>query len=97
MGRAVYPPPGTIKSTQRGTSTIATGSNSTSVTLSPAVNPAKTQVRLLGYTSNLGSSESANDKPYLSLASGSSLTINRANGGGGSPVITVSWEITEVY
>ena len=78
---------GGIKSIQRGKSTVSTFDNSWTVTIS-AVNPAKTELRLLGYTTDPESWP-----PYIELTNATTITVTRAANATNS--ITVSWELTE--
>ena len=80
---------GGIKSVQRGKSTLSTSGNSWTVTIS-AVNPAKTELRLLGYTA-----DPAVWPPHIELTNATTITGTRA--AAGSTPITVSWELTEHY
>ena len=81
---------GGIKSIQRGVSTLSTFVNSLAVTIS-AVDPAKTELRLLGYTT-----DPADSKVRLSrieLTNATTITVTRAEVSAGPS--TVSWELTE--
>ena len=78
---------GGIKSIQRGKSTTATSENSWTVTIS-AVNPAKTELRLLGYTA-----DPAMWPPHIELTNATTITVTRFVSG--VTHATVSWELTE--
>lgn len=84
----------TIKSIQRGTLQIFNGSgtNTGSVTISTVV-PAKTELRMLGYTD---SNPSVYDPPRIALSSINQITGVR-NASSGTTVHTISWELTEYY
>ena len=79
---------GGIKSIQRGKSTLSnSANNSWTVTIS-AVNPAKTELRLLGYTS-----DPASWPPHIELTNATTITVTRVVT---LPIpTTVSWELTE--
>ena len=78
---------GGIKSIQRGKSIAPTNVNSWTVTIS-AVNPAKTELRLLGYTADPGAWP-----PHIELTNATTITVTRAANNGAQA--TVSWELTE--
>ena len=78
---------GGIKSVQRGKSTLSTDANSWTVTIS-AVNPAKTELRLLGYTTDPEAWP-----PHIELTNATTITVTRSVA---VPThTTVSWELTE--
>ena len=78
---------GGIKSVQRGKSTLSTDANSWTVTIS-AVNPAKTELRLLGY-----STDPAVWPPHIELTNATTITATRFVSS--ATHTTVSWELTE--
>ena len=81
---------GGIKSIQRGMSTLSLFVNSLAVTIS-AVDPAKTELRLLGYTTD---PNDPNVRPSrIELTNATTITVTRATNGAGPT--TVSWELTE--
>lgn len=82
MGRTINPPPGSIKSIQRGTTT-------TNVTISP-VNTSKARLVVTGYAS------SSNDPQNASLILSNSTTLTYDRGSlTGVPVL--AWELTEFH
>jgi hypothetical protein len=80
-----------VKSIQRGTIVI-TNTVSATATLSPAVNPAKTELRYLG---NSNAAADPSGFPYLYLTNGSTVTASKLNSN--NTGTTVSFEITERY
>ena len=78
---------GGIKSIQRGKSTTATSENSWTVTIS-AVNPAKTELRLLGYTAT-----SEAGPLHIELTNATTITVTKSVNSYNQT--TVSWELTE--
>jgi len=90
--------PAAIKSIQRGVITFGSSSaTSLTATLSPAVNPAKTELRFLGFLTNADSADNPSVyTPMLTLTDGSTVTASR-NSGSSSEDVSVSWEITEYY
>lgn len=98
--------PGGIKSVQRGVTSTGTNHNcATTVTLSPAVNPAACRVTLLGVR-NGGTSSTQNalagSAALLELTDSTTLTIKRGDGTGvgtgmGIGSVFVAWEIVEYW
>lgn len=82
-----------IKSIQRGVVTTV-GNASMSVTIA-AVNPAKTEVRFLGFSSNT-SAAIHEGIAYVALANSTTITVAGAQAYN-SGRSTVSWELTEYY
>jgi hypothetical protein len=79
-----------IKSVQRGVISLTNGSESSDTsTLSPAVDPAKTELRFLGMRAT-GSEEF----PYVVLSNSTTVTATRSSTTG---TVNVSWEVTEHY
>ena len=81
---------GGIKSVQRGKSTLATSAQSWTVTIS-AVDPAKTELRLLGYTTAPADPQVWPSR--IELTNATTITVTRAASSAGPS--TVSWELTE--
>jgi hypothetical protein len=82
MSRTLYPPPGSIKSIQRGTGTCATD-----VTIT-AINLARSELRLSGWSR--GGVNPCEVRAWLS----NSTTIASA---GNDTTATFAWEVTERY
>ncbi len=81
---------GAIKSIQRGTTAI-TASNLTGTSTITAVDMAKSELRVLGWSAD---SDDVRVSPRLSLTNTTTLTATRGGHGQGSTT-TVSWELTE--
>lgn len=81
---------GAIKSIQRGTTAI-TGTNLTGTSTITAVDTAKSELRVLGWSAD---SDDVRVSPRLSLTNTTTLTATRGGNGSGATT-TVSWELTE--
>lgn len=81
-----------IASTQRGVLTINNGSGSNTVAIT-SVDTAKTQLRMLGFSSSSSSADGAESwAPRITLTNATTITATR---GGSVQSITISWELTE--
>jgi hypothetical protein len=78
-----------VKSIQRGVITLINTDGSETATLSPAVDTAKSELRLLGVdgASTVGG-------PKIVLTNTTTVTASRSNTSG---EVLVSWELTEYY
>ncbi len=83
-----------IKSIQRGVATIAASNTFVNVTIS-AVNTAKSEVRMLGFTGNGGAAPLDTAIPRLYL--NSSTQVGAIRTGSGVTTIDVTYEVTEWY
>lgn len=81
---------GSIKSIQRGTVQVD-GNSGTNVTIT-AVNPAKTELRFLGFSSF---SDDVGFACRISLTNSTTITAVRGATYNGGTYATVSWELTE--
>lgn len=81
---------GAIKSIQRGTTAI-TGTNLTGTSTITAVDTAKSELRVLGWSAD---SDDVRVNPRLSLTNTTTITATRGGNGAGATT-TVSWELTE--
>ena len=81
---------GGVKSVQRGKSILSASANSGTVTIS-AVDPAKTELRLLGYTTDSADPEAWPSR--IELTNATTITVTRHVTGVSHT--TVSWELTE--
>lgn len=82
---------GSIKSIQRGVISLASGgSTSGTATLSPTVDPTKTELRVLGCTADTSSLDLAR----AVLTNSSTVTATRPSTTSNT---LISWEITERY
>lgn len=81
-----------IKSIQRGTIAL-TGAASNTATLSPAVDTTKTELRFLGFTTNVAG---ALNESMCKVVLTNSTTVT-ATKDSASNNASVSWEITEYY
>jgi hypothetical protein len=91
---------GQIKSIQRGQSTITGVQTNVTVPLSPAVDAAKTELRMLGTAfSGTASAFQSTHMAYVFLdPAGTSVHLARADATNiGTNTITCSWEVTERY
>lgn len=79
--------PGSIKSIQRGVSTITGGSVAVSIS---RVDPNKTVLALLGFTTNTAVDSTGN--PYIFLQDAQTLKIMRA---ATSVTESISWQLVE--
>lgn len=93
MGRTVSPPPGAIKSIQRGVITISGATGATATVT--AVDTTKAQLRQLGSSITAGSGSDARDYASLVLTNSTTITATRANAG--TTATAVSWELVEVF
>lgn len=82
MSRTLYPPPGSIKSIQRGTGTCGTN-----VTIT-AVNLAKSELRVNGWSRG-----GVNPCEVRAVLSDSTTIVSAGN----DTTATFSWEVTERY
>lgn len=83
---------GAIKSIQRGTTAI-TGTNLTGTSTITAVDTAKSELRVLGWSAYY---DNIQVSPRLSLTNTTTITATRGgNGSGVGVTTTVSWELTE--
>jgi hypothetical protein len=94
MGASVYPVPGSIRSKQRGTIAISSGQDTATATVS-AVTTAKARLTLTGWISNSTGAPVGTDMPSISLTSSTQITASRASSS--TVVVTVSYELEEVY
>lgn len=81
---------GAIKSIQRGTTSI-TGTNLTGTSTITAVDTAKSELRMLGWSAD---SDDVRVNPYIALTNTTTITATRGGNGTGA-ITTVSWELTE--
>ena len=82
-----------IKSIQRGTITIPASASSATATIA-SVDTTKTELRMLGFSSNHNDTHPYNVLfPRISLTSSTQITAVRSAANGYS--IVVSWELTE--
>lgn len=88
MGRVVNPPPGSLKSIQRGTISMVGTSNGTATIT--AVDTAKTELRLLG----VYNTTTISDLTQAVLTNSTTVTVTRGTTSGTS---VASWEVTEYY
>lgn len=88
MGRVVNPPPGSLKSIQRGVISIV-GAYSGTATIT-AVDTSKTELRLLGVSNTTVLADLAR----VVLTNATTITATRGSNSGTSEV---SWELTEFY
>ena len=88
MGRVVNPPPGTLKSIQRGVISMV-GAYSGTATIT-AVDTSKTELRLLGVSNTTVLADLAR----VVLTNATTITATRGSTSGTSEV---SWELTEFY
>lgn len=88
MGRVVNPPPGSLKSIQRGVISMV-GAYSGTATIT-AVDTSKTELRLLGVSNTTALADLAR----VVLTNATTITANRGSTSGTSEV---SWELTEFY
>ena len=88
MGRVVNPPPGSLKSIQRGTISMVGQYNGTATIT--AVDTAKTELRLLG----VYNATTINDLTQAVLTNSTTVTVTRGTVSGTS---VASWELTEYY
>lgn len=88
MGRVVNPPPGSLKSIQRGVISIV-GAYSGTATIT-AVDTSKTELRLLGVSNTTVIADLAR----VVLTNATTITATRGSNSGTSEV---SWELTEFY
>lgn len=88
MGRVVNPPPGSLKSIQRGVISMV-GSVSGTATIT-AVDTSKTELRLLGVSNTTVLADLAR----VVLTNATTITATRGSTSGTSEV---SWELTEFY
>ena len=88
MGRVVNPPPGSLKSIQRGVISIV-GAYSGTATIT-AVDTSKTELRLLGVSNTTVPADLAR----VVLTDATTITATRGSNSGTSEV---SWELTEFY
>ena len=89
MGRTVTPPPGSIRSVQRGVISVPAGGGSPSsatATLSPAVNVMKASLRFNGYK---------NSVPAIVVLTNS--TTVTASIPATATATDVAWEVTDYY
>ena len=82
-----------IKSIQRGTVSMAAIDTTQTATLSPAVNTALTELRLLGQS--VVSGTGADSGVRATLTNGTTITFTKLGASGGA--VVVSWEATERY
>lgn len=83
---------GSIKSIQRGTVVITSGTSSASASIT-AVDTSKTELRMLGFsTATIGTTDGF---PRINLAA--TTAVNASRGGASGVDITISWELTERY
>lgn len=82
-----------IKSIQRGTLTIT--SSATGTATITAVVTAKTEIRLLGCTSDNATWDGARDLARIALTDSTTITGTRK--GTSADTLTASWEATEYY
>lgn len=87
---------GQVKSIQRGVIELGASATTATATLSPAVDPSKTELRFLGHTTGSSSTGFA-ELPFIALTNGTTVTATRAGTGGGTVTAWASWEITERY
>ena len=88
MGRVVNPPPGSLKSIQRGViSMVSLHSDTATIT---AVDTSKTELRLLGVSNTTVPADLAR----VVLTDATTIAANRGSTSGTSEV---SWELTEFY
>lgn len=88
MGRVVNPPPGSLKSIQRGViSMVGVYSGTATIT---AVDTSKTELRLLGVSNTTVLADLAR----VVLTNATTITATRGSNSGTSEV---SWELTEFY
>ena len=88
MGRVVNPPPGSLKSIQRGVISMV-GAYSGTATIT-AVDTSKTELRLLGVSNTTVPADLAR----VVLTNATTITATRGSNSGTSEV---SWELTEFY
>lgn len=88
MGRVVNPPPGSLKSIQRGVISMV-GAYSGTATIT-AVDTSKTELRLLGVSNTTVIADLAR----VVLTNATTITATRGSNSGTSEV---SWELTEFY
>lgn len=88
MGRVVNPPPGSLKSIQRGVISMV-GAYSGTATIT-AVDTSKTELRLLG----VSNTTAVADLARVVLTNATTITATRGSNSGTSEV---SWELTEFY
>lgn len=88
MGRVVNPPPGSLKSIQRGVISMV-GAYSGTATIT-AVDTSKTELRLLGVSNTTVLADLAR----VVLTNATTITATRGSTSGTSEV---SWELTEFY
>jgi len=92
--------PTAIKSIQRGTILFPEGSSNdtVSVTLSPAVNPANTELRMLGFMTNQASSPNPSYMyTMIKLTDGGTKVTGYTADSSSLAYVEVSWELTEYY
>lgn len=95
MGRSISPAPGTLKRIDRGVITIPTLTQTGTYTLSPAVDTAKSTLRLLGSNGTSGGAPLGTSWPYVVLTNSTTITARRETGN--ADVLYVSWELEEVF
>ena len=88
MGRVVNPPPGSLKSIQRGVISMV-GAYSGTATIT-AVDTSKTELRLLGVSNTTVPADLAR----VVLTNATTIAATRGSTSGTSEV---SWELTEFY
>ena len=86
---------GAIKQTQRGTAFLGPSAYTLSVTLSPTIAIAKTQVRMLGALYFYGAWQGY-EHAMVYLVDASTLKVDRSYSSA-SGSCQVSWELTEYY
>lgn len=91
MGRPMYPRAG-IKSIQRGT--IAVAATSAVITVAE-VDPAKSILTMLGWSSSLGTAPMGYAPPRLNLTSSTEIEIRRITNAANIGTATASWELVE--
>ena len=93
--RGVTGRPGTVKSIQSGTIVI-TATNTGTATLSPAVDPASSQMHWLGSSDSLNTAQGDNYVPSLVLTNGTTVTATLHNSVSGHTV-TIGWMVVEFW
>lgn len=89
-----------IKSIQRGTISYNVSSTATGTATITAVNTAKTELRMLGFTTTdngLNTQEYSKLIPRISLTNSTTVTANSDQTTAFATNVTVSFEVTEYY
>lgn len=94
MTRSVYPPPGSIRTKARGSIVLGASQITATATIG-SVNMANARLNVTGWTSSSGAAPIGTDIPAISLTSSTQITAARSTGS--TVVVTVNYELEEVY